>query len=326
MYSFHNFLCSVTAWTIGLVMNAIGEFISLRYVVCRWRIWHLTGFDLAEWERGILLSTHLQSLGGSVTAFESAMLACSYLPLIFGYRLPQDPTFFASTTSLRLKGFDEFIMTLGLTWTIHLGMEVASRLVTLRYKSKWFLAQNVAAKLIITIVVYVLLLVTRDELNYSNAIGSLTGIWLFALLAGFSSMVLCVFWDRPPASKIFVDGLTLGEDEIAESFTKAGLPRNRLGHLSQQQGRWSLVGIALEGWRGVATGPKSFLMACENVLLHLSAGGTVVPTRCRDISFEDFDVLVQATQVMKTRSSVAPQASDIVAYRVDDAIMATHDA
>ncbi|KAF0713887.1 hypothetical protein As57867_004160, partial [Aphanomyces stellatus] len=323
--SVHLRLVVFSAWTIGIVMNAIGEFLSLRFVVRLWRIWRLTRFDLAEWERGLLLSTHCQSLGGSVTVFESAILACSSLPLLFGYRLPQDPGFVTSTKSLRLKGFDEFIMTLGLTWTIHLGMEVVSRLITLHHKSNWFLAQNVLVKLGLTIAVYVLLLVTRDEVSYSNAIGSLFGIWLFALLSGFGSMLLCVFWDRPPASKIFVDGLTSSEDEIGDSFTKADLPRNRLGYLSQQQGRWSLVGIALEGWRGVATGPKSFLMACENVLLHLSAGGTVEPTRCREISPADFDALAQATQLMKKRASVAPQADMAVAYRVDDAIMATHD-
>ncbi|KAF0712779.1 Aste57867_4679 [Aphanomyces stellatus] len=236
------------------------------------------------------------------------MLARSSLPLLFGYRLPQDPGFVAATTSLRLKGLDELILALGFTWTIHLGMEVASHLVTLRHKSKWFLAQNVAVKLVLTNAVYVLLIATRNpELSYSKTMGSLICIWCFALLAGFGSMLLSVLWDRPDAAKIFVDGLPSGEDEIANSFSKAGLPRNRLGNLSQQQGRWSLVGIALKGWRGVATGPESFLMACENVLLHLSSGGTVEPVRCRDISPSDFDVLAQATNMTKKRAYVAPQ-------------------
>ncbi|KAF0695726.1 Aste57867_13462 [Aphanomyces stellatus] len=330
--SVHLRLVIFSAWAIDVIMNAIGEFISLRYAIRMWHIWRLTGLDLAEWERGLLLSTHLQSLGGSVTAFESAMLACSSLPLLFGYRLPQDPGFVASTKSLRLKGFDEFIMTLGLTWTIHLGMEVGSRLVTLHHKSSWFLAQNVAAKLVLTIAVYVLLIVTRDsELNYSNSIGSLIGIWCFALFSGFGSMLLSALFDSS-AKNVAANDLDAAKiaassnDEIADSFTKAGLPRNRLGYLSQQQGRWSLVGIVLEGWRGVATGPKSFLMACENVLLHLSAGGTVVPTRCRDISPADFDVLAQATNMMKKRSSVAPQVDSVVAYKLTDAITATETA
>ncbi|KAF0692231.1 Aste57867_16672 [Aphanomyces stellatus] len=323
--SVHLRLAVFSAWTIGLVMNAIGEFLSLRYVVRMWRIWHLTKFDLAYWERGLLVSTHLQSLGRSITVLESAMLACSSLPLLFGYRLPQDPGFVATTTSLHVKGLDELVMALGLTWTIHLGMEVASRLVTLHHKSKWFLAQNVLAKFLLTITVYILLLVTSESTSYSNAIGSLIGIWCFALFAGFGSMILSVLWDRPSSAKIFIDGLPSGEDEIADSFTKAGLPRNRLGYLSQQQGRWSLVGIALEGWRGVATGPRSFLMACENVLLHLSAGGTVEPTRCRDISPADFDVLAQATNVLKKQASVVPQADFDVPNSVDDAIIATQD-
>ncbi|KAF0692230.1 hypothetical protein As57867_016614, partial [Aphanomyces stellatus] len=319
--SMHLRLIVFSAWTIGIVTNAIGEFLSLRFVVRMWRIWRLTRFDLADWELGLLFSTHLQSLGGSVGVFESVMLACSSLPLLFGYRLPQDPDFVASTTSLHLKGWDEFIMALGLTWTTHLGMELASRLVTLHHKSKWFLAQNVAAKLVIAIVVYALLALTRDpELNYSYAIGSLIGIWCFALFAGFGSMVLSVLWDRPSSAKIFIDGLPSGEDEIADSFIKAGLPRNRLGYLSQQQGRWSLVGIALEGWRGVATGPRSFLMACENVLLHLSAGGTVEPMRCRDILPSDFDVLTRATNVMKKRTAVGPKANSMEVNNIDNAI------
>ncbi|KAF0697302.1 Aste57867_12004 [Aphanomyces stellatus] len=326
--SVHLRLVVFSAWTIGLVMNAIGEFLSLGYAIRMWRIWQLTYFDLAKWERGLLLSTHLQSLGGSVTAFQSAILACSSLPLLFGYRLPQDPGFVASTKSLRLKGFDEFIMTLGLTWTIHLGMEVGSRVVTLRHKSRWFLAQNVIAKLVLTIAVYILLIATRDSTSYSNAIGSLIGIWCFALLSGFCSMLVSALLDRPAkytaandidAAKIAASG----NDEIADSFTKAGLPRNRLGYLSQQQGRWSLVGIVLEGWRGVATGPKSFLMACENVLLHLSAGGTVEPTRCHDISPTDFDVLAQATNAMKKRASVAPEVESVAAGSLTDAIAAT---
>ncbi|KAF0697301.1 Aste57867_12003 [Aphanomyces stellatus] len=324
--SVHLRLVVFSAWTIGLVMNAIGEFISLRYAVRMWRIWRLTGFDFADWERGLLLSTHLQSLGGSVTAFESAMLACSSLPLLFGYRLPQDPGFVASTKSLRLKGFDEFIMTLGLTWTIHLGMEVGSRVVTLRHKSSWFLAQNVIVKFVLTVVVYILLIATRDTVDYSNAIGSLIGIWCFALVASVGSMLLCAALDRAPTTKKLASDIDTAKsmassDEIADSFTKAGLPRNRFGYLSQQQGRWSLVGIVLEGWHGVATGSVSFLMACENVLLHLSAGGSVEPTRCRDISHADFDVLAQATNAMKKRRSVTPQPDPN--DKVDEAIMAT---
>ncbi|KAF0714700.1 Aste57867_3740 [Aphanomyces stellatus] len=91
-----------------------------------WHLWRLTKFDLTDWECGLLLSTHLQSLGGAVTLFESAMLTGSSLPLLFGYHLPQDHGFVVSTTSLRLRGFDELLVTLGLTWIIHFGMEIGS--------------------------------------------------------------------------------------------------------------------------------------------------------------------------------------------------------
>ncbi|KAF0683084.1 Aste57867_24864 [Aphanomyces stellatus] len=75
-------------------------------------------------------------------------------------------------------------MILGLTWTTHFGMELASRCFSLRHKNGWFLAQNTHAKLVIALVL------THSVADYSKAVGSLVCIATFAFLAGFASMGL----------------------------------------------------------------------------------------------------------------------------------------
>ncbi|KAF0718818.1 Aste57867_1458 [Aphanomyces stellatus] len=288
-----------SAWCIGVVLNAISACIVLRYAFKLWRVWRLTGLEFGDWEQSVLLSTHLQSLGGTVSLEESAVLACSSAALQFGYRMTQDPDFILSTSSFRLRYIDELVMTFGLTWTIHFGMELASRCLSLRHKNMWFLAQNTRAKVLIALIVYLLLVFTRNNTdNYDTAVGSLVCVALFAFVAGVASMSLSAYFDRPTPEPALLDS-TLRVDEMADSFVKAHLPRNRLGYLSLQHGRWSLVGIALEGWQGVETGPNSYLMACGHVLLNLSAGGAVEPLPCKDISKEDFVRLVKATAATK---------------------------
>ncbi|KAF0690925.1 Aste57867_17745 [Aphanomyces stellatus] len=287
-----------SAWAIGVVLNAIGACIVGRYALKLWRVWHLTGLEFGDWEQGLLLSTHLQNLGGLISIEETAILACSSTPLQLGYFMTQDPSFILSTTTFRLPYVDELVMTLGLTWTIHFGMELASQCIQLRYRNTWFVAQNTAAKLVLATLVYVVLVLTRCDSSYNQAVGSLVSITIFAFAAGFTSMSLSAAFDRPPPEPLPVD-IVLQEDHLTESFRQARLPRNRFGYLSLQSGRWSLVGIALEGWRGVETGPMSYLMACGNVLLNLSAGGVVEPIACSDISKEKFICLMQATSAMK---------------------------
>ncbi|RHY50510.1 hypothetical protein DYB30_009096 [Aphanomyces astaci] len=278
-----------SAWAIGVILNSLGEFIALRYLVKLVRMWHLTRLDLAKWELGLLMSTHIQSLGGAISIQEAAMLAFSSLALQFGYRIPHDPGFVLSTTSLRLRYFDEFIMALGLTWTIHLGMELGSVAIRMQYRNRWFLALNTQVKAALTVVVYVLLVVTRNTTSYNAAIGSLIGIWLFALASGFGSVAVSKWFDRPPPTPAY-----------PQSFSKD------------------------EGWRGVPTGPKSFLMACHSVLVHLSAGGTVVPLICKDITPDSYNKLVLATVCMKKRpGSIAPTMS--AARQSEQDILALED-
>ncbi|RHY54164.1 hypothetical protein DYB30_009743 [Aphanomyces astaci] len=199
-------------------------------------------------------------------------------------------------------------MALGLTWTIHLGMELGSVAIRMQYRNWWFLALNIQVKAALTVVVYVLLVVTRNTTSYNAAIGSLIGIWLFALASGFGSVAVSKWFDHPPPTPAYPQSFS--KDDVSVEFSKANIPRNRVGYLSQQYGRWSLLGIVLEGWRGVPTGPKSFLMACHSMLVHLSAGGTVEPLICKDITPDSFNKLVLATVCMKKRpGSIVPTIS-----------------
>ncbi|RHZ06460.1 hypothetical protein DYB26_001986 [Aphanomyces astaci] len=289
-----------SAWAIGVMLNALGVFIALRYVAKLYRMWHLTRFDLAKWELGLLLSTHFQSLGGVISIHETATLASSSLALQFAFRMPQDPGFVVSTTSFRRPYFDELIITLGMTWAIHLGMELGGLVVSHRH-NHWVVKAGLSAA------VYALLVATQSP-NYNFAIATLIGIWLVALLSGFICIAFnsALVVDRRLSPKTCqVHSVSVGSSGIPDD-TKVR-PHPPVGHLSQRNGRWSLLGIVLEGWRGVQTGTQSFLMARQNVLVHLLPGRTVEPLVCRVISPLDFNQLVQAMATMKNRDEAAPK-------------------
>ncbi|GLE02866.1 hypothetical protein PINS_up011730 [Pythium insidiosum] len=258
-------LLKFSMWSLGVVLNAIGAFVSLKYCARVVRLWRSDGFsDLSITQA---LNLDIQALG--MLSFEGVVImAFSCVPLILVYHLPVDARFMPDVSQQPTTVFSECMVLLSLTWFLRLGIALGDGVLHLRYYNWWFdlLTSRVRYAMIAVLAAFRACLHVRG-VDYDMGLSKLLASCVVSVVLGFAAVVASTCFDRDNRRS---------QDVASRLMLQHGFARNAVGVVAQFGGRWTQSGLVLEGWRALRVDGRLDAIVCGARVVSLDASKSVV--------------------------------------------------
>lgn len=225
-----------TNWAHGVVLNVLGAYASIRFLVNLVRVYRRTQFR----DVNLAIAMSMFILGpDTISVSELSILAASNIPLLVGYHLPANPGFVDESDR---TGYlvAEAIIALSLSWFVRLGTELGRRCIHLKYSNIWYEAAMSRAQYAILVIVFgVRACIPQVNGEYNRGIAVLIFSLALSTLLGFLLVVSTKLIDTRPPVMTIMDTILL----------EHSIPRNRVGGpLAQSSSGWHISGMVFEKW------------------------------------------------------------------------------
>ncbi|GLE06468.1 hypothetical protein PINS_up015715 [Pythium insidiosum] len=253
-----------TMWSLGVVLNAIGAVVSLKFLLRVLRLWRDDRFS----DMSPLLALNLEVQGLGMISLEGILvMAISSVPLMLSYHLPSDERFLERQSAQQQQPawFAECVVLLSLTWFVRLGIELGNMRVHLRHYNWWFNLLSTRLRYAMMLVIAALRQAFRIHgVDYNLALAKLVVSCVASVVLGLLAALACVVFDKEnPQSG----------DRLSRLLVRHRLSRSTHGSVAQLGGIWTQTGFAMEGWRALyaTDGAVTALLSPHGELLSLEA-------------------------------------------------------